>query len=88
MTATELLRNAREKLLDFCVSIPSSDPRSVALLEFVLEIDAFLSQPEPAMSAEVVRETCAKWCESYQGRTGQDYAKHIRSLDLSRKEKA
>ena len=54
MTATQLLRNAREKLLDFCMSIPSSDPRSVALLEFVLEIDALLSQPEPTMSAEQI----------------------------------
>ena len=100
MTATELLREARELLASNARSARERyDGHGVSYNlilnteQQVSRIDAFLSQPEP-MSAEEVREACAREAErqeNYQGvmivRLHWQIAKAIRALDLSRKEK-
>ena len=55
MTATELLRETRK----VCHEIQRGDLNVRNVNTLAEAIDALLSQPEPTMSAEEVREACA-----------------------------
>lgn len=97
MTATELLREARERLVHRRLGKDFFHERDCDTCDFIRAIDTFLSHPEPATSAEEMREACARLLEStINDRQFQNYltceeaqlcVDHIRSLDLSRKEK-
>ena len=105
MTATEL----RDRITAYLSAGGLFNPELAnqeAVRDLLIDCRDFLSQPELTMSAEEVREACAKVCDgltdkaarskpgamgqmlgAYEG-TATDCAVAIRSLDLSRKEKA
>ena len=61
---------------------------SNSIVQYLAKEVVRLTDATPLPSAEEVREACAKELENIGGRRNRYGARRIRSLDLSRKEKA
>ena len=90
MTPTELLRSREKLIAEYTNRLDQLFMQEHTYADIEHELgrllnDAFLSQLEPqAMSAEEAREACAKIADGWAA----PCASLIRTLDLSRKEKA